>query len=135
MDLNMSKWIWFYELVEQKLGDLLEQHHFKKLTGKAYEEDENKDTHGIVMYASDKNVKVSIELLSEMSIVGNAPFYLVRVYAGMDTLKQWLYPNIRSQTSETSLWEGWKCSNKIDVEKAFDEIAVGLKQYLNQPQE
>lgn len=126
----MSKWVWFYDLIQQKLASILNRFGFKQLTGKGYEEDENKDTHAILMYASDTNVKLSVELLSQMSIAENEHFYLIRIYAGKDILKQWLYPDIRFQTHDINLWEGWKCHDESDVEQAIDEISEGLERYL-----
>jgi hypothetical protein len=126
----MSKWVWFYDLIERKLANILSRYGFKQLTGKAYEVDENKDDYAFIMYASESGLKLSVDILTQYEIDRSMTFYLVRAEVPKANLKEWMYPNIRSQTQDSDLWVGWKCHNEGDVEQAIDEIAQGLERYL-----
>jgi hypothetical protein len=124
----MSKWLWFYALVDQKLGNLLHSFQFEKLTGKGYEEDENKDWAAWVFFASPSDTKIVVDIHLRVS-----GFYTIRVYMGKHhNLKEWLYPNIRAVTKDVNLWMGWKCPTTDDVKNAFDEIAASLQRYLSE---
>ncbi len=131
-----SKWEWFYQMVEAEIEPAFDDFGFHRLTGRGYEEGENKEWMTVLFYENTAtSTRATIDIRHYRELYGDDPkvyYYVVRIGIGRIDLKRFLYPTITEDTDDPKLWDGWKCYTQEEVPEILKELAEGLRIYLSQ---
>jgi hypothetical protein len=124
---------WFQAFAKEYMAPVLEPFGFTRVQMVGFPGDDNWGWHGDILFWNAEQRYVSVDMM-DRTFIGD-DYCLVRCYAPFPRftdLRSFLYPQIRSQTNDVELWQGWKCQTRDDVRDALIEIAAGLKTLFTQ---
>ena len=123
-------WQWFRTGVERKLEPILQKHGLHRLTGKAYEPDENQDTHDGFFYAhvTDDRPFLGVDILEWSRFVAGEIryFYWLRV----ETREGYLDRRSLGDP-DLEVNRGWIVNQAEELDANLEDAAVVLEAYLS----
>ncbi len=116
--------------VEQTLEPVLETYGLHRLTGRAYEPDENWETHDVFFYArsTDDSVFLTVDILRWMVFPEGKrrDFYWLRV----ETREGYLHRRVTGDP-DLEMYQGWIVHQPEELDENLDDAAVVLEAYLS----
>lgn len=124
-------WAWFIDAITTHILPTLEVHHFKQLTGTAYEPDPHPDPNDpigrVLFFLDDTGIVATVDVIySDIS-----QFYWLRVAVGQQNLKANI-SDLPTQPSDVYEAQGWVFTEKSQIDSILKLVVQVLKDYLKE---